>query len=470
MRKISLGLVLGALGFSNTLKVNPKEDGASILINWSNNKGEKKMFKIDDVEKELGNEKIHSKTLLQKYYRTSKPSCSYSKSCGKRSDSFGERSCSYGRSYSKKKHSFSGCKPCRVKKYRKPIIIEHRPIYKKNIIYRPRKKQNKFHVNDYYNRNQDKCNSLEKCYDKNYDKTKNKLTLEELAKLYKLKNDAESNQKINRRSVSKLRKNKNISKYLKDNDSKYLKNNAERSCSNDYRVNHKEARVDRDTKQKNKDLERDHEKECRDSHNVVNLADKKNEALLMKEKDKDNLHSNDRVIEEFDKLEHFKKVEERCRSASKARHANVKKNDCLDKAQKADAANFNKECRSNKKLRSNKNNECNDFDITDKSCLNKDSKYLKDEKECDFDSNNERELECKDNKETCSLDNYKNSKDSKDKCDYENKKCKNDKFKKNVDVNDNEKYYKNKNGRYQNKEKGIDEFDKMWNDKDCNIC
>jgi hypothetical protein len=475
MKKISLGIVLGALGLSNSLKANPQEDGASILINWSNNKGESKVFKIDDVEKDLGHEKIHSKTLLQKYVRTSKPYCSRSNSCKRRSScSFGrkDRSCSFDKTYlkGKKKYSESVCKPCKpckvpkVRKYRKPIVIEHRPVYKKHINYYPKKKQNKLHSNKYRDQSYSRSSSTEECTKKDYDNRVKKVSLDDLSKLLKLSKNNNSKANCEKRSASKLRKSNQVSKYLKDQDKKFLKKNAERSCSNEEKKSYKFAKANKNAKLANKDAEKSHEDECRDSHNIVNLNNKKNEALLMKEQDKDNLHSNDRIIEEFDKLEHFKKVEERCRNASKARNANVKKHQDMNKGQKANAASFNKEIRSNKKLRSNKNNASDNFFNKEKCEANRDSKYLKDEKECEAENDREREFDCKDEKDAFSTNSKNSANKHANKYDLINKKNRNNQDCKDVECNDDVDSYSRNKSQSRCSDKKKDNVDKCFND------
>jgi hypothetical protein len=287
MKRISLGIVLSAVGLSNSLKVAPQEDGASIRINWSNNKGESKVFKIDDVEQDLGHEKIHSKTLLQQYCRTSYPDCSSKKSCSlsrkKRSCSF-ERSCSFG----KKRYTGSVfCKPskpfnvCKVKKYRKPIIIEHRPVYKKHITYYPKKKQNKLFNKKYYDNSNSRSSSTEDCYKKDYSDKEKRVSLKDLEKLVKENRQNADNQNSKGHSASRLRKSDQVSKYLKDQDKKCLKKNNERSCSNQAKNAYKYAKANKNANNANKDCEKFNENEFKDSHNTVNLADKKNEALCM---------------------------------------------------------------------------------------------------------------------------------------------------------------------------------------------
>jgi len=77
IKKFGLALLtFGVLGLSNT-KEPIQDDRNEILINWHNDQGEKKTFKIDDEEINNGQERVHSKTFLQKY---SKLSCSPSSS------------------------------------------------------------------------------------------------------------------------------------------------------------------------------------------------------------------------------------------------------------------------------------------------------------------------------------------------------------------------------------------------------
>ena len=464
MKKIGLGIVLGALGLSNAIKP-AQDDGASILINWSNNKGESKVFKIDDVEKELGNEKIHSKTLLQKYVRTSRPGCSFSrsKSCARK------LSCSASRSCSRKKYSCSPvckpCKPCKFKKVRshRPIIIEHRPVYKKHIVYKPKKKQNKYHAKDYKQRSASRCSENEECYDKDYDKNSKKLSLEDLMKLYKVNKNSKSNKSVKRSSASKCKKSNSVSKYLKDTNKNSAKKNSERSCSNENIKNFKAANSAKDSKKKCKNNEKSHENEMKKCHNIVNMNVKKNEALLMKEKDKDNLHSSDKIIEEFDKLEHFKKVEERCRSASKARHANVKKNDCVDKAQKQHNGASTQENRMNNKSRFNKDKECSAFDMKDTNKENRNSKFLKDNKECDDECENEKEFAKRDCLDKFNANSARKSHDESDSCDLLNKKDCKSKDCKDVKINDDCNRLKKRKSRNQSNEKRECSLDKCYN-------
>ncbi len=446
MKKIGLGIVLGAFGLSNSLNT-PQDDGASILINWSNNKGEKKVFKIDDMEQDNGNEKIHSKTLLQKYVRTIDPcnkGCSVSRSCSRGYDDGAcdcDRSCS--KDYSKGKYS---CR--RVKKYKKPFIIEHRPQYKKYITYKPRNRSNRLHKKNNFNRNIKRNNSADYCYDKNYDTKINKASADDLAKLLKLNKQNNDNLNIKKNSANKYRKNQDISKYLKDDAKKYIKKNNERSCSNENYNKLNNARKYCNTHQKDKDAEKNHEKEYKDSHNIVNLNHKANEALLMKEQDKDNLHSNDKVIEEFDKLEHFKKVEERCRNASKARHAHVNKNECLDKNQKQKKADSNHEVRFNKRLRANKNQANDDFCNLDKCNANRNSRYLKDENCFDANKANEKEFNYNDKKEKEDADSLDLT-DNKNSClDFADTKNKCSKDKKKIFINDDENSTQKRNNNY----------------------
>ncbi len=419
MKKIGLGLVLGAVGFSNALHT-PQEDGASIKINWSNNKGEKKVFKIDDYEKELPHEKIHSKTLLQQYVRTTcRPNCSVSRSgsCKSRSCSGGNNYYHSGRSCSGGNNSYHSGRSCSGVRsgsygdeyYREPIVIQHKPVFRKQYVYKPVGRQNRNFARNNYVRSHSRDRSNVQCYNKDYDKKLNQVRCNDVQRLLALNKNNDCKKECERKSTDKFRKNNESSNYLKDQNKESLKNTKERSCSRQNARKFKQTQADKICKQKNKDAERCNENESKNSHNFVDLNHKKNEGLCMKEKDKDNLHSNDRCIEEFDKLEHFKKIEERCRSASKAKHSRVKKNECCDKNQKANNGESNKECRTNNKKKTNLNNECSDFKNKEKESSNRDSKYYKDDYENNNSCDKEREFEAKKAKETCSDDSLKNS-------------------------------------------------------------
>lgn len=459
MKAIGFGIVIGAIGLTKSIKPI-QDDKASISINWSNDKGETKVFKIDDIEQDLGNEKIHSKTLLQKYVKQStypsyrvngkSLSCSREKSFKKlrgtrQSDcdyDYDDASCSPMKcktgkflrkdcSRSASRDSGIGfCKPCGYEKCeQQPIVIEHKPIYEKNVFCKPgKRKQNKYHRADELEKMVDKDNSCEKCYNKDYDKKVKKLKLNDLLKLLKLNKENKMSKSLTKKNFNKARKNKSLSKYLKDSDAKSAKQNRERSCSQEDIKKLKTAKQDRDSCQDSKDNEKAHAKEMKKVHDIMNIANKKNEALLMNEKNKDNLHSSDKVIEEFDKLEHFKKVQEKCRSASKARKAHVKKQDCLDKEQKHHAGEKNFEKRFNKKLKTNKNKSSNDFDYCDQDKQNRNSKYLKDNNEFDKACQKERELSKSKCYDKSDFDNSRKNLDECSECDYakkDKKKCKN---------------------------------------------
>jgi hypothetical protein len=71
IKKFGLALLtFGVLGLSNE-KEPIQDDRNEILVNWHNDQGEKKIFKIDDEEINNGKERVHSKTFLQKYSRLS---------------------------------------------------------------------------------------------------------------------------------------------------------------------------------------------------------------------------------------------------------------------------------------------------------------------------------------------------------------------------------------------------------------
>ena len=524
MKRISLGIIIGAVGLTNTLQVTPQEDKATLLVNWSNNKGESKVFKIDDFEKELGNEKIHSKTFIQKYIRERGPckttrrrrkiSCSTSKSpsgycgttrkgrcsgskglryggyrggecslnksicqtgrCGHR----GAEVCSLSRSASKGARCETGYRggECSVSRSRskglrfggykkvkcaRPIVIKHRPVVN-TYVYKQKPRKQNIHQGR-YNANVD-C-SQEKCYEKQYNKSQdkkvNQLCLEDLLKLYKLKKEKANAENCQNASIDKNSYKNNLSKYLKDDSAQAQACNKERELSCEKKDNFKKMNRNSETDKKDKTKARRHSLECKKSHNLMNINHKKNDNLLMKENNKDNLHSNDKVVEEFDKLEHFKKVCERCRSASKERDANVNKNECLDKQQKQHNGQQTKEKRSKNNLRSNKDSASNDFDYCDQDQLDKKRNYKKDNQAECYKKFNEQDFNKSCEADKFSADQNAKACTSEDNLDLvDKKKCLN---KEALDTSD--KYDENYLKKCQDREnvrtnKDVCEFDK----------
>ncbi len=377
--------------------------------------------------------------------------CSYGKGgnyydgdyCGKGSV------CRYSRSRSK---SF-----CGDNKY----YIQHQPKYIYRNKYIPK---NKLHKYNKFNRNISKCKDSVDNYKKDYDTNIKKVSLDDLQKLLKLNKNSKDNLNVQKKSASKFRKNQQISKFLKDAECKNVKNNNERKASCDYKNAFKNTKKRAHNKTKQNDKERQHSLEAKKCHNVVNLNHKANEALLMKEQDKDNLHSNDRVVEEFDKLEHFRKVEERCRNASKSRAARVKKHQDLDKCQAQKQAQKHKERRNKDKRCFNlkKNNDC--FYNLDKDNCNRNSNYLKDENECKADKLRERSFSYKSAKSTCSADEKNICQDKKDTLDLVNKKNKKYNDKKKICIDDDENCYKRKNSKFRSNEDKFFNKDACFND------
>ncbi len=329
----------------------------------------------------------------------------------------------------------------------------------------PKKKQNKLHKYKTHNRSSSKCSVNVDKVRKDYDSNLKKLSVSDLEKLLKLNKNNKQNYSCEKKSASKLRKSAQVSKYLKDQDSKFLKKNHEKSVSQANKKSFKNANKKSFNKKKEHENERQNSLEAQKRHNLVNLNHKANEALLMKEQDKDNLHSNDRVIEEFDKLEHFKKVEERCRNASKARHANVKKHQDMDKCQAKNSGEKLKEKRGRKKLRSNLDKNSDKFCNLDKNCEERDSRYLKDEKECSANNLRERSLSCKSQKSTFSASDNKLSKKNKSNFDMINKKNKKCKDAKDVCTNDDEDRYTKGKSYNRDSEDACFEKDAFFNDK-----
>jgi len=351
----------------------------------------------------------------------------------------------------------------------KNYIVNHKPkyVFKKNYI--PRKNQNKLHQFKKYNKNHLRNDDYVNKYNKDYDSKLNTVNVRDLEKLLKLNKNHKSNQDCAQRSTSKLRKSNQVSKYLKDKNCKNLKKNNERSTSCSNKNSYKNSYKNSQNHKKDHENERQNSVEAQKKHNLVNLKDKSNEALLMKEKDKDNLHSNDRCVEEFDKLEHFKKVEERCRSASKARHADVKKHQDMDKCQAKNTAESAKEKRGRNKLRSNLNNNRDRFCNLEKCNENKESDYKKDNHECAADNLRERSFSCKSEKSTFSANDNKLCKNNNSNYDLVNAKNKSCKDAKDVCVNDDKSGYCKDNSYKNNREDACLEKDTFFNDR-CDIC
>ena len=396
--------------------------------------------------------------------------CSYGSGanlCGKKKFSRGYSKGSVC-SYKSNVCSVSRSKSRSVCGKKKTFVVHHRPQYVIKKKFFPRKKQNKLHKFNKYNKSAEKCSESVEKYNKDYDNQEKKISVSDLEKILKLNKNKKSDSNFEKRSASRLRKSNQVSKYLKDQDSKFLKKNNEREAEASNKNSFKNAVKRAQNKKKENEKERQSSCEAQKRHNLVNLNHKSEEALLMKEQDKDNLHCNDKVIEEFDKLEHFKKVEERCRSASKCRHANVKKHQDMDKCQAQNAMEKTKEKRGRNKLRSNFNKNSDKFCNLDKNSENNESKYLKDDKECSANAHKERSLSTKSCKSTfqggerklhendASCYDLKNIKNQK--CMDSKKVCEND------DVN---KYSKDKSYCKDN-ENRCEDTDKAFNDNDCN--
>jgi hypothetical protein len=353
---------------------------------------------------------------------------------------------------------------------RKKYVVHHKPKYVIKKRYFPNKKQNKLHKYKIHNRSSSKCSVNVDKYNKDYDSRLKKLSVSDLEKLLKLNKNSKSSAACDKRSASRLRKSNQVSKYLKDKDSKFLKKNTERSANRSNKNSFKNAVKNTRNKKKEHENERQNSLEAQKKHNLVNLNHKSNEALLMKEQDKDNLHCNDRVIEEFDKLEHFKKVEERCRNASKARHANVKKHQDMDKCQAKNSGEKTKEKRGRNKLKSNFDKNSDKFCNVDKNCEDKESKYLKDGKELCNENLRERSLSCKSEKSTFSANNKKECSDNRNSCDLVNKKNKYCKDAKDVCENDDVNRYSKDKSYCKDKDYACLEKDGFFNGKCNDIC
>jgi len=183
---------------------------------------------------------------------------------------------------------------------------------------------------------------------------------------------------------------KETKRYLNKNDKVNLKNfNREAFDANVCNSGKKANKFSANLANKRSGL-RHHSIDAKNSQNLMNIKDRCKEGLCMNEMDNDNLRSDEKIIEEFDKLEHYKKVNECNRSAEKNNNCKVKKRNDIDKNAKQcskqdengnrrkgvhDYRNTNKRNAFDYKNHMNKQNNRKIFE-DQKECL-KDNKYLK---------------------------------------------------------------------------------------------
>jgi hypothetical protein len=162
---------------------------------------------------------------------------------------------------------------------------------------------------------------------------------------------------------------------------------------------------------------RHHSTEAKHSNNLMKIKDRCKEGLCMNELDNDNLRSDEKVIEEFDKLEHYKKINECNKSAEKNNRCNVKKRNDIDKNAKQCKRQGERGNRGKGNFVYANANKRNAFDYNDYSTKQKNEKKFNDNAEC-----------LKDDKYTnACTDNASNQNSCEDsnscknyKCDYDN--------------------------------------------------
>ena len=441
MKKLAIALLtMGTLSISKSIKKPLQDDRNEISIKWHNDKGERKVFKIDDIEKDDGQEKIHSKTLLQKYVRTSfspceggegnflgsssscnTGNCFSSSNCNNNNygnynyggDDYGAGCASgygaYGNGYGYS--SGSGCGNAYGNIGNE--YAEGNAFFGNNNNAGGFAYGNGFGYDAYGNSLENNnlggfANNYQgsllgdrSCgsgvigtrnyngngyYDGSASGKNNNLSYQQLCNLANL-NKADQLQRQNARNF--LRKN-NASKDNKNfataNQINNILKENERDCLIDACDSAKIANGDIRNQNLSANQENSRENEIKRIHDIVNCADRKNEHLNMNEKAKDNLHSHKRVVTEFDKLEHFKKSSENCKDAEKGRRANVDKANDINKNQrrhKGDRSkNFKCEGKSNLDQLKDKN-ELN-YKDADSSIANR--KYLKNNALCNSDN------------------------------------------------------------------------------------
>jgi hypothetical protein len=181
------------------------------------------------------------------------------------------------------------------------------------------------------------------------------------------------------------RNNKNAKetlRYLNKNNKKEIKDYNKEACSADVCDSVKNANSFKANLNDKKTGLRHRSLDAKNSQNLMNIKDRCKEGLCLKEMDNDNLRSDEKVIEEFDKLEHYKKVNECNRSAEKNNNCNVNKRNDVDK----NAATVNKNIENgqrDKRTHAKENiNGRNAFDYNNAINSQKNSKVFKDGKEC----------------------------------------------------------------------------------------
>lgn len=171
-------------------------------------------------------------------------------------------------------------------------------------------------------------------------------------------------------------------KYLNKNNKININHANVENCSAAMADNGKNANKFNANLANKKNLMRRHSLDAKHSHNLMNIKDRCKEGLCMNEMDNDNLRADEKVIEEFDKLEHYKKVNECNRSAEKNNNCLVKKRNDVNK----NAKQMNKAGQKGKRRHGiqeySDSNKRDAFDYNDYDIRQKNEKKFNDRKEC----------------------------------------------------------------------------------------
>ena len=112
MKKIGTCVFMAAVVLGKTSEKTLEPEKSTLTINWKNNKGDKKSFKINDIEKGLDLEKLKASNLIQG------KTIHVDRGCVSRKGRFGSASCSRSRSGERacSKHSYASNHSCGVKR------------------------------------------------------------------------------------------------------------------------------------------------------------------------------------------------------------------------------------------------------------------------------------------------------------------------------------------------------------------
>lgn len=271
---------------------------------------------------------------------------------------------------------------------RNVYVMQHRPRYDIrgwDVGCEPRVQHYPIGVNHYNRRAADQA-----YINRNRDARRKAVNLDDVNRM--LKNERARRNMINA-AAQNSRNNQNAKeskKYLNKNNKINKQNYNREACAADLAESGKNANKFNANLSNNRAQQRHHSLDAKHTHNLMNIKDRSKEGLCMNEIDNDNLRSDQKVIEEFDKLEHYKKVDERNRSAEKNNNCNVKKRNDIDKNAKQCSRHAAKGKRRRGAHAYRNNNRRNAFDynqyankqankkiFTDQDSCYRDNKYLK---------------------------------------------------------------------------------------------